>query len=41
LLTSAAILLAASGARRADEAAAGAPAQEGLGSGSVAGISVD
>jgi hypothetical protein len=30
LLTSAAILLAASGTRRADEAATGAPAQEGL-----------
>jgi hypothetical protein len=41
LLTSAAILLAASGARRDDEAATGAPGQEGLGSGSVAGISVD
>jgi hypothetical protein len=41
LVTSAAILLAASGARRADEVATGAPAQEGLGSGSVAGTSVD
>jgi hypothetical protein len=41
LLTSAAILLAASGARRADEAVTGAPAQEGSGSGSVAGTSVD
>jgi len=41
LLTSAAILLAASGARRADEVATGAPAQEGSGSGSVAGTSVD
>ena len=40
LLTSAAILLAASGARRADEVT-GAQAEEGLGSGSVAGISVD
>jgi hypothetical protein len=37
LLTSAAILLAASGARRAEEVPTGAPAQEGLGSGSVAG----
>ena len=41
LFTSAAILLAASGARRADEVATGAPAQEGLGSSSVAGTSVD
>jgi hypothetical protein len=37
LVTSAAILLAASGARRADEVATGAPAEEGLGSGSGAG----
>jgi hypothetical protein len=41
LVTSAAILLAASGARRAEEVATGAPAQEGLGSGSGAGSSVD
>jgi hypothetical protein len=41
LLTSAAILLAASGARRADQAATGAPAHEGSGPGSVAGTSVD
>lgn len=37
LLTSAAILLAESGARRANRAATGSPAQESLGSGSVAG----
>ena len=41
LLTSASILLAASGAHRVGQAAAGVPAQEGLGSGSMAGISVD
>jgi len=37
LLTSAAILLASSGARRADQAATGSPAGESLGSGSVVG----
>ena len=41
LLTSAAILLAESGSRRADQAATTSPAQEGLRSGSVVGISVD
>jgi len=37
----AAILLAESGSRRADQAATTSPAQEGLRSGSVVGISVD
>ncbi len=41
LLTSVAILLAESGARRANQAATGSPAQDSLGSGSVVGISVD